>query len=150
MDCIYIDNAAKAHLQAFTQLLLNPARVEGKTYFISQGVPIPIAELINQLLACGNFPPVTKKLPPGIVRFAGWFLERVYLIFGISAEPAITLFLAQQLSTAHWYDISAARRDFGYEVEVSLEEGMKRLRAWVQRLRMYEWSGMPSKPNSPL
>ena len=133
VDCIYVDNAAKAHLQAFAQLLLDPAPVEGKTYFISQGAPIPIAELINQLLATGDFPPVTKHLPPGIARFAGRFLEMAYRIFGISAEPAITLFLAQQLSTAHWYDISAARRDFGYEVEVSLEQGMKRLRAWVSR-----------------
>jgi len=131
VDCIYIDNAAKAHLQAFTQLLLDPAPVEGKTYFISQGAPIPIAELINQLLATGGIPPVTKHLSPGIARFAGRFLETTYRFFRISTEPPITLFLAQQLSTAHWYDISAAKRDFGYDVEVSLEEGMQRLRAWV-------------------
>ena len=133
VDCIYIDNAAKAHLQAFAQLLLDPARVEGKTYFISQGVPIPIAELMNQLLATGEIPPVTKHLSPVIARFIGWFLETTYRIFGISTEPAITLFLAQQLSTSHWYNISAARQDFGYEVDVSLEEGMKRLRAWVSK-----------------
>jgi nucleoside-diphosphate-sugar epimerase len=131
VDCIYIENAAKAHLQAFAQLLRNPAPVEGKTYFISQDAPIPIAELINQLLATGKLPPVTKHLPPGIARFAGWFFETAYRIFGISAEPPITLFLAQQLSTAHWYDISAARKDFGYEAEVSLEQGMERLRIWV-------------------
>ncbi|MBZ5859384.1 NAD-dependent epimerase/dehydratase family protein [Flavihumibacter profundi] len=133
VDCIYIDNAAKAHLQAFDQLLRDPAPVEGKTYFISQGAPIPIAELINQLLASGGIPPVTKHLSPRIARFAGRFLETAYRIFGISAEPAITLFLAQQLSTSHWYDISAARQDFGYEVVVSLEQGMERLRAWVSR-----------------
>ena len=131
VDCIYIDNAANAHLQAFTQLLLDPTKVEGKTYFISQGEPIPIAELINQLLATGEFPPVAKHLSPGIARFAGRILEKTYSIFRISAEPAITLFLAQQLSTSHWYDISAARQDFGYETEVSLEQGMERLRAWV-------------------
>jgi len=133
VDCIYIDNAVKAHLQAFNQLLLDPAPVEGKTYFISQGAPIPIAELINRLLATGGISPVTKRLPPGIARLAGRFLETTYRIFGISTEPPITLFLAQQLSTAHWYDISAARRDFGYEVEISLEEGMERLRVWVLR-----------------
>ncbi len=132
VDCIYVDNAAKAHLQAFAQLLLNPAPVEGKTYFISQGVPIPIAELINQLLGTGDFPPVNKRLSPGIARFAGRFFEMVYRIFRISAEPPLTLFLAQQLSTAHWYDISAARRDFGYEGEISLEQGMKLLRTWVR------------------
>jgi len=131
VDCIYVDNAAKAHLQAFAQLLRDPAPVEGKTYFISQDAPIPIAELINQLLATGGIPPVTKQLSPRIARFLGRLLETSYRNFGISAEPAITFFLAQQLSTSHWYDISAARQDFGYKVEVSLEEGMERLRAWV-------------------
>jgi nucleoside-diphosphate-sugar epimerase len=107
--------------------------VEGKTYFISQGAPIPIADFINRLLLTGGFPPVTRHLSPGLARFAGRFLETTSRIFGISAEPSITLFLAQQLSTSHWYDISAARRDFGYEAEVSLEEGMERLGAWVSR-----------------
>jgi len=133
VDCIYIENAAKAHLQAFAQLLRDPEKVEGKTYFISQGAPIPIADFINRLLLTGGFPPVTRHLSPGLARFAGRFLETTSRIFGISAEPSITLFLAQQLSTSHWYDISAARRDFGYEAEVSLEEGMERLGAWVSR-----------------
>lgn len=131
VDCIYVDNAAQAHLMAFDQLLRDPRPVEGNTYFLSQGAPIPIAEFINRLLATGDYPPVSRRLSPGIARLAGRFLETVYRMFRIAAEPPITLFLAQQLSTAHWYDISAARRDFGYEAEVSLEQGMDRLRAWV-------------------
>lgn len=131
VDCIYVDNAATAHVKAFNQLLLAPARVEGKTYFLSQGTPIPMAELIHQLLATGGFPPVTKQISPEIARFAAGILEKCYRFFGIQAEPPITLFLAKQLSTAHWYDISAARRDFGYQAEVSIAEGMKRLREWV-------------------
>lgn len=131
VDCIYIDNAARAHLQAFDQLNNNPGKVEGKTYFISQGEPIAISTLINELLATGGFPPVTKKLSPAIACLTGWWLENIYRLFGINSEPAITLFLAQQLSTSHWYDISAAKLDFGYVPEVSLEEGMKRLRDWV-------------------
>jgi nucleoside-diphosphate-sugar epimerase len=86
---------------------------------------------MNQLLATAEIAPVTKHLSPSIARFAGRFLEAIYRIFGIAGEPAITLFIAQQLSTSHWYDISAARRDFGYEVEVSFEMGMERVRAWV-------------------
>ena len=39
----------------------------------------------------------------------------------------MTRFLAKQLSTAHWFDISAARRDLGYSPDVSIEEGLKRL-----------------------
>ena len=131
VDCTYIDNAAKAHLKVFDQLLIDPTPVEGKTYFISQGTPIPITELINKLLAIGAYPPVAKRLSPGIARIAGRLLEITYRLFGISSEPPITFFLANQLSTSHWYDISAAKKDFGYEVEISFEEGMERLWTWV-------------------
>ena len=39
----------------------------------------------------------------------------------------MTRFVAGQLSTSHWYDIGAARRDLGYEPKVTVEEGLKRL-----------------------
>ena len=133
VDCTYIENAAIAHRTVLDQLLLDPTRVEGKTYFISQDQPIPISELINKLLATGELPPVTKHLSPQIAYLVGWFLGRYHRIFGITTEPVITPFLAQQLSTSHWYDISAAKKDFGYNVEVSLEKGMERLGEWVSK-----------------
>ena len=54
-------------------------------------------------------------------------MEGVYGALGIEREPPMTRFVARQLSTAHWFDISAARTELGYEPEVSLEEGMRRL-----------------------
>lgn len=35
----------------------------------------------------------------------------------------MTRFVAKELSTAHWFDISAARRDLGYQPEISIAEG---------------------------
>ena len=43
----------------------------------------------------------------------------------------MTRFLARELSTAHWFNIDAARRDLGYEPGVSIEEGLRRLAAWL-------------------
>ena len=39
----------------------------------------------------------------------------------------MTRFLAAQLSQSHYFDISRARRDFGYEPKISIAEGMRRL-----------------------
>jgi len=38
----------------------------------------------------------------------------------------------QQLTTAHWFNISAARHDLGYSPEVTIEQGMKKLEEWFK------------------
>jgi 2-alkyl-3-oxoalkanoate reductase len=135
VDCIFIDNAARAHTKVLEQLIKDPTPVEGKVYFISQGDPIPMAELIQNLLATAGLSPVSKHLSPVIAKLVGRVLETIYRFLGKSSEPLITLFLAQQLSSAHWYDISAAKRDFGYEAEVSIKEGMKQLKDWISSIK---------------
>jgi 2-alkyl-3-oxoalkanoate reductase len=43
--------------------------------------------------------------------------------------------VAHELASAHWFDISAARRDLGYRPEVSIDEGLLRLRQWIRDSR---------------
>jgi hypothetical protein len=47
--------------------------------------------------------------------------------FGRPGEPAMTRFLALQLSTSHSYDPGALERDHGYEERVSTAEATERL-----------------------
>jgi 2-alkyl-3-oxoalkanoate reductase len=42
----------------------------------------------------------------------------------------MTRFVARQLSTAHYFDISAARRDLGYAPAYSMEQALAKLRAF--------------------
>jgi nucleoside-diphosphate-sugar epimerase len=128
VDSIYIDNAAEAHLLAADALGTGPGSpVHGKAYFVSQGEPWPLWDLINGILAAAGLPPVTRSVPRGAALLAGSLLERGYLILRRTDEPPMTRFLANQLSTAHWFDIRAARRDFGYRPTVSIKEGLRRL-----------------------
>ncbi|WP_020539108.1 NAD-dependent epimerase/dehydratase family protein [Lewinella cohaerens] len=131
VDTIYIDNAARAHLQALEVMRRTPGIVGGKTYFLSQDDPIPVREFIDGLLDAGGLPPVDKSIHPKVARAAGWLLERIFRWFKIKSEPPVTTFVAKQLSSPHWYDISAAKRDLGYVPTISIKEGMKRLKAWV-------------------
>ncbi len=128
VDSVYVDNAADAHVLAADRLAPGSA-IAGKAYFISQGEPLPLADLLNRILAAGGLPPVERRIPAGVAYFLGALLESVYGLLGIQDEPPFTRFVALQLSTAHWFDISAARRDLGYEPAISLEEGMQRLAA---------------------
>jgi nucleoside-diphosphate-sugar epimerase len=65
----------------------------------------------------------------------GGACETAWRLLGLRSEPPMTRFLASQLATSHWFDISAARRDFGYEPRVSTAEGMRRLGVWLRGQR---------------
>lgn len=130
VDATYIDNAAAAHL-AVLDALKPGAACAGKPYFISNGEPIEMGALLNRILAAADLPPVKKSVPPAVAYAVGALMEAVYGLLGKKEEPLMTRFVARQLATAHWFDISAARRDFGYAPTVTMDEGMERLAAWI-------------------
>jgi len=131
IDTTYIDNAVAAHLSAFDRLAPG-SPVAGKAYFITQGEPLEGPTFINDLLDAAGLPPVTRTIPAPLARAAAALAEAIWNTFKLQSEPPVTRFLVSQLSTAHWYDISAARRDLGYDPVVSYAEGMVRLKAWVR------------------
>lgn len=132
VDSTYIDNAADAHLQAADHLAQTDA-VGGRAYFISNGEPMPLWDLVNAILAAAELPPVTRSVPGAVAFAAGAAFEAIYGLFRLRGEPPMTRFLASELSHAHWFDISAARRDLGYSPGVSIAEGLRRLRDDLQR-----------------
>ncbi len=128
-DSIYIDNCVDAHVLAATKLLEDPNAEGGKVYFISDGEPLGVWTLANRMLAAAQAPKVGKPISAKAAYAIGAILEAVHFIFRIKTEPLMTRFAASELSTAQWFDISAARRDLGYEPRVSVEEGFRRLEA---------------------
>ena len=129
MDTTYIDNAVQAHLDAFAALAPGAA-CAGRAYFISNGEPREVRRIVNDLLAAAGQPPVDKTIPYGVAYAAGAVLELAWRTLRLPGEPPMTRFVAEQLSTPHWYDISAAARDFGYVPRVAMDEGLARLAAW--------------------
>ena len=135
MDTTYIDNAAQAHLDALAHLRPGAA-CAGRAYFISNGEPREVREIVNDLLRAAGAPPVDKSVPFAVAYAAGAVLESVWRAFELKGEPPMTRFLAEQLSTPHWYDISAAARDLGYRPRVSTADGLRRTAAWWAAGRM--------------
>jgi 2-alkyl-3-oxoalkanoate reductase len=128
VDSTYVDNAAEAHLLAADRLAPG-SPVAGRPYFISNGEPMPVWDLVDRILAAAGLPPVKKTVPPAAALAAGAAFEAVYRTLRITAEPPMTRFLAHQLSSSHWFNIADARRDLGYEPRVSIDEGLRRLSA---------------------
>lgn len=132
VDHLYIDNAADAHLLAADRLEPN-APCAGKAYTITNGEPLPMAELLNQLLATANVPPITRRINPHLAYLAGATLELAYWILRRKQEPLMTRFVALQLAKTHTYDITAAQRDLDYHPKVTLKQGMQRLAGYCQQ-----------------
>jgi len=130
VDVTYIDNAAQAHVLAADRL--EPGSpLAGKAYFLSNGEPVELWPWIDDMLNRLGAPAVRRSLPLGAAQLLGSLLEWLYRLARLPGEPPMTRFLAAQLGTSHWYDITAARRDLGYQPEVSVAEGMERVvAAW--------------------
>lgn len=132
VDTTYIDNAAQAHFDAFEHLAPGAA-CAGKAYFISNGEPWPMREVLDALLAATGTPPVRKTLSFKAAYRIGATCETLWKVLPLKGEPPLTRFLAEQLCTPHWYSMAPARRDFGYVPRVSMTEGLARLKtAWKE------------------
>jgi len=132
VDTTFIDNAVDAHLAA-TDRLGTGASCAGKAYFISNGEPLPMSALINCILDAAGIPAINKTLPDKLLYLVGQLSEVVYSILRIRNEPLMTRFIARQLCCSHWYNISAARRDLGYQPRVSIEQGMQQLEQYFSK-----------------
>jgi len=83
-------------------------------------------------LNCVDLPEVHKRVPANLAYAVGVILETVYGVLGKKEEPLMTRFVARQLSTCHYFDISAAKRDLGYSPLVSIDQGMVKLREYLK------------------
>jgi 2-alkyl-3-oxoalkanoate reductase len=131
VDAVYVENAAAAHLLA-ADALQPGSPACGRAYFITNGQPVNCWQWIGAILALAELPPVTRRISLRAAYAAGAALEGLWTVLGRTDEPRMTRFLAAQLATSHYFDITAARRDLGYQPQVSMAEGMQRLGTWLK------------------
>lgn len=124
VDVTFVDNAALAHVQAL-QALQAGAGIGGKAYFIGQDKPVVLWDFIGKMLAADNIRWQTKTLPYPLAYAAGALCEWLFASLGIyHRDPPMTRFAAFSLAKSHHFDHSAARRDFGYQPQVSTADGL--------------------------
>ena len=134
-DITYIDDAVQAHLHAADRLLAGgdaAHRINGRPYFVSSGDPVEIWEFINGLLGAGGVPAIRRSVSLRTALLVAWASEKIHALSRAEGDPRMSRWMVRQLTTSRWFDISAARRDLGYEPRVSLEEGMRRLKVWFE------------------
>jgi nucleoside-diphosphate-sugar epimerase len=129
MDTTYVDNAADAIVAAADRA----GRLGGQAFVVSNGQPRPVRELLGAIADAAGLAPPRLRVPAGLARAAGTVLEQVWERLDRDDDPPITSFLAEQLSTAHWFDQRATRRALEWQPTVDLDEGFALLKAWFAR-----------------
>ena len=125
VDVTYVENAAEAHILA-ANALHERSPVRGRAYFIGQERPVNLWQFVNEVLRVVGAPPVTKRMPYSVAKRIAATLENVYMALGRNEEPLLTRLMAAELAKSHWFDHTAAQRDFGYRPRISIEEGLRR------------------------
>lgn len=105
----------------------------GKAYFITNGEPVVLWDWINELLRGLDQPALERRVSLRTAYAVGGVLEALWRILPLPGEPPMTRFVAKEMATDHWFDISAARRDLGYVPRVSMAAGTAELIAHLKR-----------------
>ena len=113
VDLTYIDDCVSAHVLAATALDERPT-AGGRAFFISQGTPVPLWEWIGRILALHDAPPVRRRISASTAQLLATIAETAWKTFRLASDPPLTRFLAEEMSTDHYFDISAARRELSY------------------------------------
>ncbi|ROS75751.1 nucleoside-diphosphate-sugar epimerase [Curtobacterium sp. PhB130] len=125
IDSCYVDNAASAMVAALAHAADDG--VHGNAYVVTNGEPRPVADLLDGICRASGVPTPRWHVPAGVARTAGSLVEAVWRVRPGADEPPMTRFLAEQLSTSHWFDQRRTRRDLQWAPSVSIDEGLRRL-----------------------
>ena len=132
VDLTHIANVVDAHLLAEQA---NASTIGGKAYFVTNGEPVVLWDWINGLLWGLGRPEIKKHISLRTACFAGGLLESLWRVLSLKGEPPMTRFIAREMATDHWFDISGARRDLGYQPRVSMGAGTAELIAQYKNMQ---------------
>lgn len=126
IDSTYVDNAASGIAAALHRV----DEAHGRAFVITNGEPRPVGDLLAGICLASGVQPPRWSVPAGVARTAGSLIERAWALRPGADEPPMTRFLAEQLSTAHWFDQSETREALAWTPSVTLDEGLRRLAAF--------------------
>jgi hypothetical protein len=148
VDITYIDNCTQAHLSVLKLINAKP-EAWGRAYFISDGKPVNLWGMVNKFLEVNGIAPVKKRLSKNIALASARIMEKARRPDYCAEPPRITSFLVHELSSSHWFDISAARNLLGYHPVVSTDEGLRKLAAGSGNEIMAFKEGVVKEENLP-
>jgi nucleoside-diphosphate-sugar epimerase len=128
IDTTYVDNAAEAIIAALGRI----EDVHGESFVVSNGEPRTVRDVLGGFCDAAGVPRPRLRVPGPLARLAGRAVERIWERRPGTDEPPMTEFLAEQLSTAHWFDQRRTRERLQWTPRVSLDQGFENLAVWFR------------------
>jgi len=110
---------------AATLLALKSDKAVGNTYIVTGGEEVRIWDVIKDVVTRSGYKAPSRKIPVRRAMRVAGVLEWLWRTLHLPGEPPLTTYTAGILGLSQTYDISAARRDLGYEPRVPLAEGIE-------------------------
>lgn len=126
VDTLFTVNAVEAIVAGLKAV----DRVHGEALVLTNGEPRPIGEMIRRIAVAGGAQEPTLNLPAGLAKAAGSIIEKLWDAEKRGDEPPLTRFLAEQMSTAHWFDQRRTREVLQWQPRISLDEGFELTRQY--------------------
>lgn len=120
VDAIHVDNLVAAVVLALT-------RGRG-IYHVTDGAPMPIRDLLTPLLATQGIDLTrSRSVPLAVAAPLAAVLDTAARLLRRPTAPPLTRWLVSFTGRDRSYDITAARRDLGYEPSISFAAGLAQM-----------------------
>ena len=126
IDMTYVENVVDGLLLCAS----SPPETLGKKYNITNGEPTALWPLIAKLCVALGYPYPKRQIPYPVADGVAALLEIVYRLLPGQPEPPLTRYSVALLAKNTTLDISAARRELGYQPRISVDEGFQRFVEW--------------------
>jgi len=125
----YVTNVVDVMLRA-----ADSERSVGQAYNASDGSDVTWRQYVDRLAEIVGVASPRIAIPHRLAYLTGWAMEKIYSALRIEARPLLTRMVAEVFGTDQGFPIDKARRELGYEPEVDLDEGMRRVEAWLRQI----------------
>lgn len=133
VDLCYVENAAYASILAGKK-----ENIEGgKAYFITDGKALKVwEEFIDGLCKLFNLKKPEKYINENLALAVATIIDFIWKIpyFAKNYEPLVTRYALGMATKSTTYSIEAAKKDLGYEPKITHDEGLKKLKEWIDEI----------------
>lgn len=129
VDVTYVENV----VDAIELALRAPRAVEGSAFNLTNGEPIRVRELLDNLFGALDLRVRFVPLPLGLAQALAGAAESINRLRRGQPEPRVTRYGLGLLSYSQTLSIDAARNDLGYAPRITTRAGIERSAAWYAR-----------------